>query len=482
MKKHRLLSSSLALSLCLLSLCSCQKAADSGRSTATAGMGSVENLVTDTGTVAYRDPYSIIPVVNGKITSCTFEEGDRVAAGQTLYVIDSAALEDQITQARLSLKSARLALEQAEAACEDLTVSSSASGTVTAVFVHVGDYVTVGTPIAQVVDSANLTLTVPFSPADAASMVPGSAAVLSFPSFSGTVAGQVKRIYDAPTALPGGREGVYVELSFQNPGALTAGETATASVGAADCMAAGSVAYATEQAIYSTQAGQVLTLPIEAGHTVTAGQTVMTIDNASLTNARDNAALAVETASVSLTQLEAKRGDYILTAPVDGTVTSRHFQAGDYAAAATPLATLAGDAALQVQVPIDEIYISQVWPGQQARVTFTADNGERQSFDASVRRVSDTGVTSGGVTDYTVELELDHTDGLKAGMNVTVDIITLHKDDCLRIPSSAVSGGTVQVVRSEGKSERVAVTTGVSSGGYTEILSGLAEGDVVLLP
>lgn len=482
MKKQRLLPSALALSLCLLTLCSCRETALSDRATATVAPGPVERLVTDTGTAAYRDPYSILPVVNGRITSCTFEEGDRVSAGQTLYVIDSEALEDQITQARLSLKSARLALEQAEAACEDLTVPSSASGTVTAVFVHVGDYVAVGTPIARVVDSANLTLTLPFSPADAAAMTPGDPAALSFSSFTDTVSGQVKRVYDSPTALPGGREGVYVELAFRNPGALAAGESATASVGSADCMAPGAVAFATEQTLYSTQAGQVLTLPMEAGHTVTSGQTVMTIDNAALTNARDNAALALETASVSLEQLEAKRGDYLLTAPADGTIISRRFRSGEYAAAATPLATLAGDDSLQVQVSIDEIYIEQVWPGQQARVTFTADSGEQRSFDASVRRVNDTGVTSGGVTDYTVELELERTDGLKAGMNVTVDIITLRKDGCLRLPSSAVSGGTVQRVGAGGTVETVSVTTGISGGGYVEILSGLAEGDTVLLP
>lgn len=482
MKPHRLLPSALVLSLCLLSLCSCRKDAGAGRSTATVEFGSVERLVTDTGTVAYRDPYSIIPAVNGKILSCTFEEGDQVTAGQTLYVIDSTALEDQITQAQLSLKSALLAQGQAEAACEDLTVLSSVSGVLSTVHVHVGDYVAVGTPIAQVVDSANLTLTVPFSPADAAAMVPGSPAVLSFSSFSGTAPGQVKRIYEAPIALPGGREGVYVELVLPNPGALAAGESATASVGTADCMAPGTLAYATQQTIYSTQAGQVLTLPIEAGATVTAGQTVMTIDNPSLTNARDNAALAVETASVSLSQLEAKRSDYTLTAPVDGIVTSRRFQTGDYAAAATPMATLAGEAALQVQVPIDEIYIDQIWPGQQARVAFTADNGESRTFSASVRRSNDTGITSGGVTDYLVELDLDHTDGLKAGMNVTVDLITLRKERCLRLPSSAVSGGTVQVLCAGGKVEPVSVTIGISGGGYTEILSGLSEGDTVLLP
>lgn len=481
MKKRQFISSALAGALCLTALCGCQGGDKSETRTAVAEVGTVESIVSDTGTVAYRDPYAVIPTVNGKILTCAIEEGDVVTAGQTLYTIDSTALEDQITQAALSLESARLALSQASAACGDLTVTAPAAGSVTAVCLHVGDYVNVGTPIAEVVDSTNLTLTVPFAPSDAAAMAAGSPAELTFTGFSGTVAGQVKRVYASSTPLSGGREGVYVEIAFTNPGAIAAGTTATAAVGGADCMAQGAVACGTQQTIYSTQAGQVLTLPIEVGDTVAVGQTVMTIENASLTNARDNAALAVETAAVSLAQLEAKRSDYVITAPVDGTVTTRAFKTGDYAAAATPLATLAGAAALQVQVPIDEIYIDQVWPGQQAQVTFTADSGEERSYGAAVRRVNDTGVTAGGVTDYTVDLELEATEGLRSGMNVTVSITTACKENCLRVPASAVSGGKVQVVRS-GKAEEAAVTTGASGGGYVEITFGLAEGDTVVLP
>ena len=80
-----------------------------------------------------------------------------------------------------------------------------------------------------------------------------------------------------------------------------------------------------------------------------------------------------------------------------------------------------------------------------------------------------------------MELNLEDTAGLRAGMNVFVSIVTAKKEDCLRVPTSAVSGGTVQV-QSGGKTEAISVKTGLSGGGYTEILDGLSEGDIVVLP
>ena len=188
----------------------------------------VQQLVEGTGTVSYREEYSVIPTVSAKILSCSIEEGDTVTAGQVLYVLDSGALEDQITQARLSLNSAQASYAQAVDACTDLTVPAHASGTVTEVYVHVGDYVNTGTAIASLVDSANLTLTVPFAAEDAADMAPGNTAAITFPGQAGTVTGSVERVYDTPTALSGGREGVYVEFAFRNPGAVLSGTAALA--------------------------------------------------------------------------------------------------------------------------------------------------------------------------------------------------------------------------------------------------------------
>ncbi len=443
--------------------------------------GPVERVVEDIGTVAYRDSYTIVPLVSGTVVECTFEEGDAVSEGQILYMIDSGDLEDQITQARLSLESAKAACAQAEAACDDLTVRAAASGMVTAVYVHEGDFVSTGTPVADLVDSANLTLTVPFASADAATLFPGTAASITFPNQAEAVTGTVTRVYDASSVLPGGREGVYVEFAFQNPGALMSGASAMASVGGVLCMEAGSICYATEQSIYATQSGQVLSLPIQAGSAVTAGQTVMTIDNASLTHAVTNAALSCNSAAVSLAQLEDKRSDYTVLAPADGVILTRSVKKGDLAAAATPMATLAQPGGLCVEVEIDELYIDQVWPGQQATVSFTSDSGEARLYQGTVRRIDDAGITSGGVTSYPVELALDDLESLRAGMNVSVSILADRRDHCLRIPSAALQDSTVQVLR-DGRAVEVSVRAGLTGGGYTEILDGLTEQDQVILP
>ena len=80
-----------------------------------------------------------------------------------LETLDSQSLAQAIVESPYA---------QAVDACTDLTVPAHASGTVTEVYVHVGDYVNTGTAIASLVDSANLTLTVPFAAEDAAAMAP----------------------------------------------------------------------------------------------------------------------------------------------------------------------------------------------------------------------------------------------------------------------------------------------------------------------
>ena len=502
-------SAACCTALGLLLLGGCSNGDQAAYRTVKPDTGPVEYRVEDTGTVTYADSYTIVPTVGGTVESCAFKEGDTVTAGQVLYVIDSSALKDQIDQAALSVDSAQVALEQtqaslaqaktslaqAQAACGDLTVTSHASGSVTAVNVHVGDFVSSGTPVAQVVDNLNLKLVVPFSLEDAAKLSPGAAAVISFPGMAGTLTGTVVRVYDAPVALSGSRTGVNVEFSFRNPGTLASGATAMASVNGVLCMEAGTISYGTEQAIYAAQSGQVLTLSIQEGGSVTNGQAVMTLKNDSLTNAVDNAQLQVDNAQLqvdatqvqvcsaqtSLDQLTSQREDYTITAPVDGTILSRTVKEGDLAAAGSPMAVLAQPEALCVHASIDEQYIDRVGTGQTVSISFTTDTGEERTYTGSVRRVEDTGVTSGGVTDYTVEIALDDTDGLRDGMNVSVSILTEGKEECLRLPVKAVDGDTVQVLRN-GKAESVAVETGLWGSEYVEILNGVTEEDDVILP
>ena len=168
MKRKNYLVLPLALAV-LLGAAGCQK--QDGAPTAAAEYGSIESLVEDSGTVVHRDPYSIYALVSAKITACHFEEGDAVQEGDILYELDASDLEDQIDQAEVSLKSARQSYDQAASACADLTVRAEASGTVTTLYLHKGDFVSAGTPIADIADRTAMTLTVPFAPEEAARIV-----------------------------------------------------------------------------------------------------------------------------------------------------------------------------------------------------------------------------------------------------------------------------------------------------------------------
>ena len=139
---------------------------------------------------------------------------------------------------------------------------------------------------------------------------------------------------------------------------------------------------------------------------------------------------------------------------------------------------------------IDELDISLVEVGQTVEVT--ADAVEGKTYTGVVTKVSVAGTTSGGITTYPVTVRIDETDGLLPGMNVDAQIVIAEKDSALAIPSGAVNRGNTVLITSDSPSAvnaldqeapegyvYVQVETGVSDDSYTEILSGLQEGDTV---
>lgn len=139
---------------------------------------------------------------------------------------------------------------------------------------------------------------------------------------------------------------------------------------------------------------------------------------------------------------------------------------------------------------IDELDISQVEVGQTVEIT--ADAVEGKTYAGVVTKVSVAGTTSGGITTYPVTVRIDETDGLLPGMNVDAEIVIVEKDGVLAVPSGAVNRGNTVLITSDSPSAAnaleqeapegyvyVQVETGISDDSYTEITSGLQEGDTV---
>lgn len=184
-------------------------------------------------------------------------------------------------------------------------------------------------------------------------------------------------------------------------------------------------------------------------------------------------------------------------APIAGKVLKVNVEEGETAVMGTMnyqgtvLMTIADLSRMIAVVTIDETDVPNVRTSQMA--TIIADALPDSNFPGMVTKVGLMPITSQlsteKVTDFEVEIELDEFSPLlRPGMNVKTDITTSEKTDVLVIPIQAsgkrkIDGKAVESVYlvSAGKAKLVKVETGVSSDNEIEILTGVVEGDTVIV-
>jgi hypothetical protein len=98
-----------------------------------------------------------------------------------------------------------------------------------------------------------------------------------------------------------------------------------------------------------------------------------------------------------------------------------------------------------------------------------------------VLSVDQLSTSNSGVVSYNVTFQLDQSEsGLKAGMSASAEVVVKQAEG-VNVPTTAISGGSVTVVRS-GKHVTQAVTTGLAGDSSTIVLSGLKAGEEIVLP
>jgi len=171
-----------------------------------------------------------------------------------------------------------------------------------------------------------------------------------------------------------------------------------------------------------------------------------------------------------------------LTAPLDGTVLTVNVKEGEFTSATLPAVVIADLGHLQVDVLVDESEIGQVVVDQE--VFFTLDAFGEREITGRVTEIALAPTVSQGVVNYKVTIALDPCElGLKIGMTANANIVVAAKQGVLLVPNRAIrlreGKKQVQVWRA-GATEWVFITTGLSNDQYTEVLSGLTEGDLVV--
>lgn len=163
-----------------------------------------------------------------------------------------------------------------------------------------------------------------------------------------------------------------------------------------------------------------------------------------------------------------------------GTGSSGSGSNGSGSSGSTPAFAVISDlSSMKLVAALSESEIHEVKAGQIATVTVEALEGRKLA--AHVSEVATLSSSSSGVVSYDVTFALDQMDpGLKPGMSATAEVV-VKQEAGVSVPSSAISGATVTVVRG-GKDVRQQVSTGLAGNSTTIVLSGLRAGETVLLP
>jgi HlyD family secretion protein len=140
-----------------------------------------------------------------------------------------------------------------------------------------------------------------------------------------------------------------------------------------------------------------------------------------------------------------------------------------------------------VQGKVDEADIGSVYMSQPARIK--VESFRDKVFNGKVTKIAPLGVEKDNVTTFEVRVSIDNPTGeLKANMTANAEIILEEHKNALTVPEQAIvydnqKNASVMLPDQKQKDgqRKVPVKVGVSNGSKTEILSGIKEGDTVVL-
>lgn len=205
--------------------------------------------------------------------------------------------------------------------------------------------------------------------------------------------------------------------------------------------------------------------------------------------------LAVKQRQDALSDAQAKLADYVVRAPIDGTVAKFSLKKGDQVSSGTAVATIITPQKF-AEISLNEVDAVKVKAGDKATLRFDAIEG--LDITGEVADVDLLGTVSQGVVTYDAKIVFDTQDPrVRSGMSINASVIIGIEQDVLLAPNAAVkTQGGVHYVQSFDAAiprtgngqvvsltppKRITVEIGASNDASTVITSGLKEGDEVVI-
>jgi len=439
--------------------------------------GRIESVVSGTGTVGAESEATLSFKTTGRLESIIAHEGDTVKSGQTIALVDASALENTVRRAEAALLTAQARLAQAKR-----------------------------TATQSEVDQAELRIAQAKRKATDAEIAQAQASIDSAKA-------NLARLQKGPTQLDIENAKLAIDLAknsrwsaqaqrdgtagsdFSSGSSKDAAEAAVLSadvnVRQAEIALERLLAPATDEDIVVAQAqvaqaeaqmAQILDRPKAEDVAMAEAQLAQLYERPSALD------VAVQEASLRETQLSlalAKEAlqDTRLLAPFDGVVVGHRFEVGENVSPGAPAVDLANLDQLKITMVLDEVDVAQVSEGQAAIVVIEAFADEK--LDGTVERVAPVATQTASGVGFEVEVGFDPQDlAVRVGMTSQVDIVTMVEESALLVPNQAITPDRANnkyyvQLRSGASYVQTEIEIGMRSNDFSQVLSGLEEGDMV---
>ena len=474
--------------------------------------GDVAVTLSGSGTIEANEQYNITSLVKGDVIADYFEEGDIVEKDAPLYSIDTSDMENTIRKSKDSLTKAQRDYDKNIENQQKLTVTAPTSGVITKSYIYKNDELSNNAQMVEITYNDTMILKIDFNASDRASLYVGALADVYIDSSSTILPGTIKRISSGSVVNSKGASVIKVDISVKNPGTLTVSDTATAISCGVACNTSGTFSYNEVKTVKAEVQGTVEALNFDEGDRIQKGDVIAVLESDNLEDSLFNSNMSLSDAKENLDNLYDTLEDYTIKSPIGGTVIYKETKAGDKldnSNNSTVMAIVADMSIIKFDIAVDELDISKIALGQE--VTVTADALDGKIFSGYIDYISVVGSTANGVTTYPVTVIVNDPEGLIPGMNVEAEIVVQSSKDTLMIPTTALNRGNTVWVKEGSESAKngkkvetntsrpgaqqqkteandthkgyvqIQVEVGMSNDSFVEIISGLSEGDEVLI-
>ena len=458
-------------------------------------IGTVSTTVSGSGTIRDMDTEEISVPAGVKITEVLVESGDKVLSGDVLATVENADVLNALADVQKQIDAKDAEMENAASEAVDEILRAKVSGRIKKIYAQPGDGVAAcmvrNGALAVISQDGYMALEIENS-----SLKTGDTVSLLRADGS-SLTGEVDRIYSGKAViltddrLPEVEE----ELTVKNSAGEILGHAAV---------------YIHSPVRVTGYTGTVDYLSVKENDNVWEGASIFRLRDTKTPARYDSIVKEREELEKTLLDLLTIYRDGALCAPFDGTVLTVEYDEDNNMAAAaksvssqsaaypaqsgnsvsavskeeTKVLTLSRDKKMSVAIPVDETDILALQPGQEAVLTVEAIG--RDSYHGFITELDRSADSSGGVTSYTATVTFDKAEHMLAGMTADVIINISGRENVLILPAEAINRTSASayvftgyVAETGMLTDPKTVTVGVSNEEYTEIRSGLSEGETV---